>query len=121
MDTARMMVAYFESEAARPQLAPTDYAAAIAMDKIPEDGGAAWRFYLDGAPPYVHDAVTQAYIERNTAAAAAKETKRALAQTTYDREKARGGKNAHRRAIRAAREILSDFDARREEIVRFEA
>jgi hypothetical protein len=33
---------YFESEAARPAVSPTDNAYAVAVSRICEDGGKAW-------------------------------------------------------------------------------
>lgn len=47
----------------------------------------------------------------NQKAMAEKPAKRAEAQAIYDAELTKGGKNAERRAIRAAREIMSDFRA----------
>lgn len=99
--------AYFESEAARPMVNPNDYAFAVAVNRICDDHGHAWRVWLDTADEAVQRAICAAYEREAAGALRRRDERHARARAAFAEAKA-AGKN-YRAALRAARSIAGDF------------
>jgi len=94
------IIAYFESEAARPQVPGSDHAYAVAVAAIGEDNGAKWRQWRATAPRHVIEAIAAAYADQAAAADRRAKGRRQALRAAYDAERATGkGQMAAAKAV----------------------
>lgn len=102
-----MFSAYFQSEACRHVVAPTDAAYLVAVNSISDDDGRAFRAWLAAADEMVKAAIRAAYEAENAKNLKHHQEKMAAARDAFAAARRDGASKT--KALKAAQTIYSRF------------